>query len=252
MEGTRRRPVWAVCAAVVVAAAVRVAALDGHCIDADRASGMALLPREAAEGRDEVRAGRPRPQRNHSRARPTQALKPVLYCDPVNSCRRQRNGAPGAGLLQHQGRFGNAQVPGSNGGRRRSRMSRSTGRWRSRSRRPVCVFTAFHQPVADSPRHDALAAVARPVVDLVEAPPAASPRNMRRTRVERSAAGVPTTARAPSRSRRTPIEVPAPAGWIVCTCPSAASRITAGAASRDGPPSAGASTNRPAAGSFAG
>ena len=84
MEGTRRRPVWAVCAAVVVAAAVvsllwtdtastQIAPQGWRCYPAKQSKGETkFVPVDLTlNGTIQGTTG--------------QALKPVLYCDPVNA-----------------------------------------------------------------------------------------------------------------------------------------------------------------------
>jgi hypothetical protein len=83
MEATRRRPVWAVCAAVVVAAAVlsllwtdtastQIAPQGWRCYPAKQPKGAAkFVPVDMIfNGTLQGTTG--------------QALKPVLYCDPIN------------------------------------------------------------------------------------------------------------------------------------------------------------------------
>jgi hypothetical protein len=83
MEGTRRLPVWAVCAAVVVAAAVlsllwtdiastQVSPQGWRCYPAKQPKGETkFVPTELVLN-------------GTLQGTNTQALKPVLYCDPVN------------------------------------------------------------------------------------------------------------------------------------------------------------------------
>ena len=96
MEGTRRRPVWAVCAAVVVAAAAlsllwtdtastQVAPQGWRCYPAKQPKGatkfvpVGLIFNGTLQGTS------------------GQALKPVLYCDPVNQ--GGLNSTTGPGLV---------------------------------------------------------------------------------------------------------------------------------------------------------
>jgi hypothetical protein len=84
MEGTRRRPVWAVCAAVVIAAAVL------SLLWTDTASTQQIAPQG-------WRCYPGKPPKGSPKFVPVdmifngtlqgttgQALKPVLYCDPIN------------------------------------------------------------------------------------------------------------------------------------------------------------------------
>ena len=84
MEGTRRRPVWAVCAAVVIAAAVLSLLWTDTASTQTEPPGWRCYPAKQAKGEtkfvpvDLIFNGT-------IQGTSGQALKPVLYCDPVNS-----------------------------------------------------------------------------------------------------------------------------------------------------------------------
>ena len=84
MEGSRRRPVWAVCAAVVVAAAVLSLLWTDTASTQTEPQGWRCYPAKQPKGEtkfvpvDLILNGT-------IQGTTGQALKPVLYCDPVNS-----------------------------------------------------------------------------------------------------------------------------------------------------------------------
>ena len=84
MEGTRRRPVWALCAAVVIAAAVLSLLWSDTASTQIAPQGWRCYPAKQPKGEtkfvpvDLILNGT-------IQGTTGQALKPVLYCDPVNS-----------------------------------------------------------------------------------------------------------------------------------------------------------------------
>ena len=84
MEGTRRRPVWAMCAAVVIAAAVLSLLWSDTASTQIAPQGWRCYPAKQPKGEtkfvpvDLILNGT-------IQGTTGQALKPVLYCDPVNS-----------------------------------------------------------------------------------------------------------------------------------------------------------------------
>ena len=86
MEGTRRRPVWAVCAAVVVAAAVlSLLWTDTASTQTQVPPGWRCYPAKQSKGEMKFVPVDLTLNGTIQLGTTAQALKPVLYCDPVNS-----------------------------------------------------------------------------------------------------------------------------------------------------------------------
>ena len=86
MEGTRRRPVWAVCAAVVVAAAVlSLLWTDTASTQTQPPPGWRCYPAKQSKGEMKFVPVDLTLNGTIQLGTTAQALKPVLYCDPVNA-----------------------------------------------------------------------------------------------------------------------------------------------------------------------
>ena len=96
MEGTRRRPVWAVCAAVVVAAAALSLVWTDTASTQVAPQGWRCYPAKQPKG--QMKFGPVEiPLSGTLQQTSGQALKPVLYCDPVNQ--GGLNSTTGPGLV---------------------------------------------------------------------------------------------------------------------------------------------------------
>jgi hypothetical protein len=112
MEGTRRRPVWAVCAAVVVAAAVVSLVWTDTASTQIFATGWRCYPAKQPKGTPKFE---PTDLVLNGTLQGTnaQALKPVLYCDPVSPGVVNATAAPSLVCYSIKDASGTPKFPGA-------------------------------------------------------------------------------------------------------------------------------------------
>ncbi len=144
MEGTRRRPVWAVCAAVVVAAAALSLLWTDTASTQTEPPGWRCYPAKQPKGETKFV---PVDLTFNGTIQGTtgQALKPVLYCDPVNSA--VVNGTEPQALVCYSIKddSGTPKFPGATVDVAVPDVP-FNGSLALKKSKTFCVFTAFHHP----------------------------------------------------------------------------------------------------------
>ena len=114
MEGTRRRPVWAVCAAVVVAAAVlSLLWTDTASTQTQVPPGWRCYPAKQSKGEMKFVPVDLTLNGTIQLGTTAQALKPVLYCDPVNQGGLNSTTGPGLVCYSIKDDSGTPKFPGA-------------------------------------------------------------------------------------------------------------------------------------------
>jgi hypothetical protein len=144
MEGTRRRPVWAICAAVVVAAAVLSLVWTDTASTQTEPPGWRCYPAKQPKGETKFV---PVDLTFNGTIQGTtgQALKPVLYCDPVNSAVVNGTEPPALVCYSIKDDSGTPKFPGATVDIAVPDVP-FNGSLALKKSKTFCVFAAFHHP----------------------------------------------------------------------------------------------------------